>query len=60
MPGKDIKLLSIPVVEAGRGRMKIFNFYSLLSSILGNTDFMILLHDKYYVSSKWRSNNKLR
>ena len=49
---RDIKLLSIPILDAGRGRMMIFKCYVLLASISGDTNIMIFMHDKNYISTQ--------
>ena len=47
---RKVKLLSFPILDPGRGRMRLLNFYMLLACVFADTDIMILLHDRYFIS----------
>ncbi len=42
--------VSLPIIEPGRGNIKLRDLYSLLATIFFSTDITVCLHDRYYLS----------
>ena len=50
--GRDIRLLIFPIIDPGCGWMRLLNLFMLLACVFADTDMMILLHDRYYISTQ--------
>ncbi len=42
--------VSLPIIDPGRGNIKLRDLYSLLATIFFSTDITVYLHDRYYLS----------
>ena len=42
--------VSLPIIDPGRGNIKLTDFYSMLATIFFGTDLTIYLHDRYYLT----------
>ena len=45
-----INSVSLPIIDPGRGNIKLSDFYSMLATIFFGTDITICLHDRYYLT----------
>ena len=45
-----INSVSQPIIDPGRGNIKLSDFYSMLATIFFGTDITICLHDRYYLT----------
>ncbi len=42
--------VSLPIIDSGRGNIKLRDVYSLLATIFFSNDITVYLHDRYYLS----------